>query len=95
MKFAVEYIAKRIPAISPEYKREIRYDRHGIPFFRLTYKDIEMPSDIATGFRRMYHSADIHPSTSENRYAIILSLRWETLQGGENGVTILNEFIKE
>ena len=95
MKFAVEYIAKRIPAISTEYKSEIRHDRHGITFFRLTYKDIEMPSDIATGFRRMYHSADIQPSVKgKNGFSITISLKWETLQGGENGVTILNEYIE-
>ena len=93
MKFAAEYIAKRIPVISTEYKSEIKHDRHGVPFFRLTYRDIEMPSDIATGFRRMYHSADIH-SVKGKGFSIVLSLRWETLQGGENGVTIFNEYIE-
>lgn len=93
MKFAVEYIAKRIPAISTEYKSELRHDRNSTSFFRLTYKDIEMPSDIVTGFRRMYHSADIHP-VNGGGFSVILSLRWETLQGGENGVTIFNEYIE-
>ena len=92
MKFAAEYIAKRIPAISTEYKSEIKHDRHGTPFFRLTYSDISMPSDINTGFRRMYHSADVF--SVKGGFSIVLSLRWETLHGGENGVTILNEFIE-
>ena len=93
MKFAAEYIAKRIPAISTEYKSEIKHDRHGVPFFRLTYTDIKMPPDLNTGFKRMYHSADIF-SVKGGGFSVTLSLRWETLQGGENGVTILNEFIE-
>ena len=93
MKFAAEYIAKRIPAISTEYKSEIKHDRHGVPFFRLTYADIRLPAEISTGFKRMYHSADVI-SVKEGGFSIVLSLRWETHQGGENGVTILNEFIE-
>ena len=93
MKFAAKYIAERIPAISTEYKSEIRYDRNNTPFFRLTYADIKMPSDINTGFKRMYHSADIH-SVKGGGFSIVLSLRWETLQGGDNGVTIFNEYIE-
>ena len=93
MKFAAEYIAKRIPAISTEYKSELKHGRNGTPFFRLTYADIQMPDDISTGFRRMYHSADVF-SVNGGGFSIVLSLRWETLQGGNNGVTILNEFIE-
>ena len=93
MKFAAEYIAKKIPAVGTEYTVEPRYDRHENLFFRLTYKDITMPSDIGTGFKRMYHSADVHVIKGVG-FSIVLSLRWETLQGGENGVTILNEFIE-
>lgn len=91
MKFAAEYIAKRIPAVGTEYTTEPRYDRHGNLFFRVTYKDITMPSDISTGFKRMYHSADVH-AIKGGGFSIVLSLRWETLQGGENGVTIFNEY---
>ena len=93
MKFAAEYIAKHIPAISAEYKSEIKHDRHGTPFFRLTYSDIQMPAEISTGFKRMYHSADVF-SVKGGGFSVVLSLRWETLQGGENGVAILNEFIE-
>ena len=92
MEKAVKYIAERIPAISTEYKSETRQGRNGKNFYRLTYKDIEMPSDIATGFRRMYHSADVWEN--EEGFSIVLSLKWETLQGGENGVTIFNEYIE-
>lgn len=94
MKFAAKYIAERIPAISAEYKSELRHDRNNVPFFRLTYKDIEMPSDISTGFRRMYHSADIHSAKGKKGFSITISLRWETFQGGENGVTIFSEYIE-
>ena len=93
MKSAVEYIAKRIPAVSTEYKSEIKHDRHGVPFFRLTYADIQLPAEINTGFKRMYHSADVS-SVKGGGFSVVLSLRWEALQGGENGVTILNEFIE-
>ena len=91
MKFA-EYIAKRIP-VSAEFKSEIKHDRHGVPFFRLTYADIQLPAEISTGFKRMYHSADIS-SVKEGGFSVVLYLRWETFQGGNNGVMIFNEFIE-
>ena len=90
---AAEYIAARVPAVSSEYKSKIRSDRYGNPFFNLMYKDIEMPSDIATGFKRMYHSANIFESEN-GEISIVLSLNWETFQGGSNGVTIFNEYVK-
>ena len=93
MKAAVEYIAKRIPAVSSEYTVVLRTNsRYGKPLYSITYKDIEMPSDISTGFRRMYHSADV--LEEEEGFSITLSLRWETHQGGENGVTIFSEYIE-
>ena len=90
---AAEYIATRVPAISSEYKSKIRTDRYGNPFFKLVYKDIEMPSDVATGFKRMYHSANIFEEEN-GKISIVLSLNWETFQGGMNGVTIFNEYVK-
>ena len=93
MKAAVEYIARKVPAVSSEYTVVLRTNsRYGKPFFKITYKDIEMPEDIASGFRRMYHSAEV--LENEEGFSIVLSLRWETLQGGENGVTIFNEYIE-
>ena len=93
MKAAVEYITRKVPAISSEYTVVLRTNsRQGKPFFRLTYKDIEMPEDIASGFKRMYHSADIWENEGKG-FSVILSLMWETFQGGKNGVTIFNEYI--
>ena len=93
MKAAVEYIARKVPAVSSEYTVVLKTNsRYGKPFFKITYKDIEMPEDIASGFRRMYHSADVWEN--EEGFSVVLSLRWETFQGGENGVTIFNECVK-
>lgn len=93
MKAALEYIARKVPAVSSECTVVLRTNsRYGKPFYKITYKDIEMPEDIGTGFRRMYHSADVWEN--EEGFSVVLSLKWETHQGWENGVTIFSELVK-
>jgi hypothetical protein len=90
MQRVFEFIKEKIPAVADGYRTETRYDRAGKAYFTWTFVDIEMPGDINTGFKRMYHFAEITPG--ENGFGVRLSLRWVSLQGGENGVTIFNDF---
>lgn len=90
MQRVFEFIKSRIPAITDVYVIATRYDRAGKVYFTWTFADIEMPEDINTGFKRMYHFGEITPG--ENGFGVRLSLKWETLQGGQNGVIVFNEF---
>ena len=92
MQSILNFISKKVPAISAEYKIERRMDRYNKAYYTITYADISMSPEIATGFKRMYHYAEI--SLVETGYGVRLSLKWETLQGGTNGVTIFNEFLE-
>lgn len=93
MKAAVEYIARRVPEIGSECTVVLRTNSyHRKPLYRVTYKDIAIPKNIAMAFKRMYYSADI--MEEKEGFSITLSLKWETFQGGYNGVTIFSEYIK-
>lgn len=93
MKAALEYIARKVPAVSSEYTVVLRTNSYrGKPLYRVTYRDIAIPKNVVAAFKRMYYSADI--MEEKEGFSVILSLRWEAHQGGENGVTIFSELVK-
>ena len=93
MKSVIDFIMEKVPAISAEYKVEPRYDKCGLHYWLCQFADIELPSEMTTGFKRMWHSAVVRPMPPKG-FGVELSLRWETIQGGKNGITIFNEFLE-
>ena len=93
MKRAIDFILGKAPAISAEYKVEPRYDKCGLHYWVYQFADIELPSEMTTEFKRMWHSAVVRPMPPKG-FGVELSLRWETIQGGKNGITIFKNFLE-
>ena len=92
MEKVFRFIKERIPAIADAYVVIPKRDRYGKEYFVWRFVDINMPKDINTGFSLMWHEAVIQEMNSG--YSVQVCLRWETLQGGTNGVTIFNEYVE-
>ena len=70
---------------------EARQNRYG-DVIQCRFDSIPLTPQLSAAFSDVWYQMEIYPT--DDGYGLHLSCRWEVVSGGQNGTTVLDQFVR-
>jgi hypothetical protein len=87
---AMKLVEETVPGLLLA-ETEAHQNRYG-DVIKCKFDSVPLTPHLKAAFSNIWYQMEIYPA--DNGYGIRLQCRWELLTGGENGTTVLDQFVR-